>query len=54
MLRYIKVKDKWIDTLQAMKSGLIYMDLDNCVYCLDSNTGKETNEGEKQDERETL
>ena len=37
MKRWIKVNKKWIDTLQMVKEGYYYYELDNLIWCLPDN-----------------
>lgn len=51
MLRYIKVNNQWIDTLEAQKAGITYMVIDGNVTTMD-NYGVETYLGRLQGERD--
>lgn len=51
MLRFIKVNNQWVDTLEAQKAGLTYMVIDGMVITMD-NYGVETYLGHLQGERD--
>lgn len=50
MLRYIKVNDKWIDTLEALKSGKTYAVIDGNVIVI--HTDRDEYVGRLQEERD--
>ena len=49
MLRYIKVNNKWIDTLKAQKEGLTYLYIEGAIIVVDED-GIETEIGQLQGE----
>ena len=51
MLRYIRVNNNWVDTLEAQKQGITYMVIDGSVITMDSQ-GNETYLGHLQGERD--
>ncbi len=50
MKRYIKIKGKWIDTLEALKSGICYIIINNKV--MDAYT--DVIYGKLEDEKDVL
>lgn len=55
MLRYIKVKGRWIDTLMDQKEwGRIYFVVDNIVWYYWDEDGRVYRVGRLQDESDTL
>ena len=52
MKRYIKVNNKWIDTLEAIKSGICYYQIDNKIYRL-INSEEDEETGVLQEESDT-
>lgn len=51
MLRYIRVNNEWIDTLEFQKQGITYMVIDGSVIKMD-NQGNEEYVGRLQGERD--
>lgn len=54
MKRYIKVKGKWIDTLEAQKENLIYFVIKKKVLKWNTETDKERRIGHLQAETDNL
>ena len=50
MKRFIKVKSKWYDTLQSLKEGICFHNIDGVIYDLYTNTKL----GELEEERDRL
>ena len=54
MKRYIKVRGRWIDTLQQQKAGYYYYVVDNKVYCLPDTTMVDYEVGKIQEETDDV
>lgn len=52
MERYIKINSRWIDTLEAQKSGYIYYELEGAIWCLPEN-GMDYKVGKLEEERKS-
>lgn len=53
MLRFVKVKNKWHDTLEMMKQGLIYHCIDGYIYVIDKDNN-EVKLGKLQKEKDSM
>jgi len=50
MKRYIKVNNRWIDTLSQQKAGFYYYENDNMIWCLPDSTMVDYIVGKLQEE----
>ena len=50
MKRYIKVKNRWLDTLTQQKAGYYYYECDGLIWCLPDDTKIDYVVGKLQDE----
>lgn len=53
MKRYIKVNNKWIDTLEAVKKGIYYYPVEDKVYYFIRDNSDEMELGKLQEEADT-